>query len=220
MTADHAATVYWRPGCPYCSRLLGDLDRIGLPLHKVNIWDDPAAAARVRAVAGGNETVPTVVVGDTAMVNPRAAAVLDAVRAQAPDVLAGLDVENLAARAAGPWHAGLGVTLLAAVGWFALAAANPTTSYHLAPALVAAAWPLARRLRAGRPLPSATALVTALGGVLVAVAVTLLLSARGALAGPIVFGIPPLAEALLSVVLGVMVGAASALVRHRRRTPS
>jgi glutaredoxin-like protein len=89
VTADRAGvTVYWRPGCPYCSRLLGDLDRIGLPLTKVNIWDDAGAAATVRAVAGGNETVPTVVVGDAAMVNPRAAAVLDATRRHAPELLA------------------------------------------------------------------------------------------------------------------------------------
>ncbi|WP_063739994.1 glutaredoxin family protein [Amycolatopsis jejuensis] len=98
---DTGATVYWRPGCPYCSRLLGDLDRIGLPVRKVNIWEDPQAAAHMRAVAGGNETVPTVVVGDTAMVNPRAGAVLNAVRAHAPDSLAGLGREDLAARAAG-----------------------------------------------------------------------------------------------------------------------
>lgn len=167
---DTGATVYWRPGCPYCSRLLSDLDRIGLPVRKVNIWEDPAAAARVRAVAGGNETVPTVVVGDTAMVNPRAGAVLDAVRKHAPAVLADLDVEGMTARAAGPWQAGLVVTLLAAVGWFTLATANPTTSYHLAPAVVAAAWPVTRRLRAGRPLPTVTSAFTTLGGVLIAVA--------------------------------------------------
>jgi glutaredoxin len=82
-----AATVYWRPGCPYCSRRLSDLDRIGLPLHKVNIWEDPAAANTVRSIANGNETVPTVVVGDTAMVNPRAAAVVDAARRHTPDLL-------------------------------------------------------------------------------------------------------------------------------------
>ena len=86
MTGDRAAaTVYWRPGCPYCSRLLGDLGRIGLPVDKVNIWEDPEAAATVRSIANGNETVPTVVVGDTAMVNPRAADVVDAVRRHTPN---------------------------------------------------------------------------------------------------------------------------------------
>jgi glutaredoxin-like protein len=213
-----AATVYWRPGCPYCSRLLGDLDRIGLPVDKVNIWEDSAAAARVRSIANGNETVPTVVVGDTAMVNPRAADVLDAAHRHTPDLLAGLDAASAATLAKGPWHVGLGLSLLVAVGWFALATANPTTSYHLAPAVVAAAWPLGRRWRAGRALPAVTALTTALGGAVVAVTATLLLEIRGALAGPVLLGIPLLTEAFLSVALGVLTGAGLALAGRRRRT--
>lgn len=38
--------------------------------HWVNIWTDPIGAAAVRAAAGGNETVPTGVVGELAFVNP------------------------------------------------------------------------------------------------------------------------------------------------------
>lgn len=45
----------------------------GIPLHEVDIWDDRAAAATVRGYAGGNETVPTVVVGATALVKGVAA---------------------------------------------------------------------------------------------------------------------------------------------------
>ena len=41
----------------------------------VNIWDDPSAAAFVRSVTGGDETVPTVVIGTTTMVNPSPRAV-------------------------------------------------------------------------------------------------------------------------------------------------
>jgi mycoredoxin len=78
-------TVYWRPGCPYCHRLRADLRRIGLPTREVNIWEDPSAAATVRSIADGNETVPTVVVGDTGLVNPSATVVLDAIRRVAPD---------------------------------------------------------------------------------------------------------------------------------------
>ncbi len=70
--------VYWRPGCPFCLALMGPLRRSGLPLQEINIWEDPAAAARVRSVAGGNETVPTVFVGDQAMVNPSFRQVLTA----------------------------------------------------------------------------------------------------------------------------------------------
>jgi mycoredoxin len=67
---------YWRPGCPFCWMLRRSLRRAGVDLDERNIWDDPDAAAVGRSVAGGNETVPTVVVAGTALVNPSAAAVL------------------------------------------------------------------------------------------------------------------------------------------------
>lgn len=77
-------TVYWRPGCPYCARLRQDLRVLGLPSREVNIWADPSAAAVVRGLAGGNETVPTVVIGDRGYVNPTAARVLAEVRRVVP----------------------------------------------------------------------------------------------------------------------------------------
>jgi mycoredoxin len=46
----------------------------------VNIWEDHASAARVRAITGGDETVPTVEVGARAMVNPSAWQVAAAMR--------------------------------------------------------------------------------------------------------------------------------------------
>jgi glutaredoxin-like protein len=76
--------VYWRPGCPYCRMLLRPLRRTGLHLREVNIWEDAQAAARVRSVANGNETVPTVFVGDRAMVNPSVGQVLAAARGEQP----------------------------------------------------------------------------------------------------------------------------------------
>jgi len=92
--------VYWRPGCPFCWRLRGALRRLGLPTREVDIWADPDAAAVVRSIADGNETVPTVVVGDIAMVNPSPGQVLEAVRAQAPELLDQLTV-------AGRWWSAL-----------------------------------------------------------------------------------------------------------------
>ena len=65
-----AVVVYWRPGCPYCARLRWGLRRSNVTSEWVNIWNDPNAAAFVRSVNGGDETVPTVVVGGTTMVNP------------------------------------------------------------------------------------------------------------------------------------------------------
>ena len=85
--ADSPVTVYWRPGCPYCMSLRRGLRRAGLPVTEVDIWSDPEAAAKVRVIAGGNETVPTVVVGDKNLVNPTVAQVFDALGAVAPHLV-------------------------------------------------------------------------------------------------------------------------------------
>lgn len=75
-------TLYWRPGCPYCIKLRAQLRLARIPYRKVNIWRDPDAAAFVRSVADGNETVPTVVVGDgPAMVNPSPGRIREALAA-------------------------------------------------------------------------------------------------------------------------------------------
>jgi len=63
-------TVYWRRGCPSCGSLRRGIRRAGLATLEVDIWSDPAAAAFVRSHAGGDETVPTVEVGGTVLVNP------------------------------------------------------------------------------------------------------------------------------------------------------
>ena len=63
--------VFWRPGCPFCFRLLRAMEHAGLQYELRNIWDDPDAAVFVRSVAGGCETVPTVVARTRVLVNPR-----------------------------------------------------------------------------------------------------------------------------------------------------
>ncbi|MEU3457776.1 glutaredoxin domain-containing protein [Micromonospora sp. NPDC006766] len=68
---DGRPIVYWRPGCPYCLRLRRRLGGRAGQVHWVNIWRDPAGAAAVRAVTGGDETVPTVVARGDAAVNPK-----------------------------------------------------------------------------------------------------------------------------------------------------
>jgi glutaredoxin-like protein len=80
--ADPPVTVYTRPGCPYCFLLRLGLRRHGVAFTEVDIWQDPAAASAVRAVADGNETVPTVEVGGRWLVNPRARYVRDLVAGQ------------------------------------------------------------------------------------------------------------------------------------------
>lgn len=71
-----AVTLYWRPGCAFCAILRHRLRRAGVALDEHDIWSDPAAAAFVRSVTGGNETVPTVVVDGVALVNPSGREVL------------------------------------------------------------------------------------------------------------------------------------------------
>ena len=68
--ADGRAIVYWRPGCPFCMRLRMVLSGMSRRVYWVDIWKDPAGAAAVRAVADGNETVPTVMLAGIPYVNP------------------------------------------------------------------------------------------------------------------------------------------------------
>jgi glutaredoxin-like protein len=72
-----SVTLYWRPGCPFCSRLTAAMRAEGIEYAAINIWDDPDAAAFVRSVANGNETVPTVTVGSTSLVNPPVGRILE-----------------------------------------------------------------------------------------------------------------------------------------------
>jgi glutaredoxin-like protein len=76
--------LYWRPGCGFCSHLRSQLDQARVSYRAINIWEDPDAAATVRSIARGNETVPTVVVGTQGLVNPSLRAVLAAIRTQTP----------------------------------------------------------------------------------------------------------------------------------------
>lgn len=80
-------TVYSRPGCPFCMALRSGLKRSGLAYDEIDIWQDPEAAGVVRSIADGNETVPTVVVGDWKAVNPSAREVIAAVTEHAPHLL-------------------------------------------------------------------------------------------------------------------------------------
>lgn len=68
--ATHDVVIYWRPGCPFCMTLTMALrDRTERATWR-NIWEDPEAAAYVRSVNDGNETVPTVVIDGEAHTNP------------------------------------------------------------------------------------------------------------------------------------------------------
>jgi glutaredoxin len=103
MTSQPPATairVFWRPGCPYCAMLRLGLRSARVSADWVNIWEDRSGAAVVRRITGGDETVPTVVVGATAMVNPSARQVLAAVRASLPGAAPDADRSGLALKRA------------------------------------------------------------------------------------------------------------------------
>ncbi|SED51977.1 glutaredoxin domain-containing protein [Ruania alba] len=73
--------IYWRPGCMYCSRLRRRLGSARRSATWVNIWADDEAAAFVRSVNQGNETVPTVVLEGEAHTNPPPELVRDSLAA-------------------------------------------------------------------------------------------------------------------------------------------
>ncbi len=82
-----AVHFYWRPGCGFCSMLRRGLDKAGIETVDHNIWDNPDDATTVRFYANGNETVPTVVIGEVGMVNPSTRQVTDYLERAAPHLL-------------------------------------------------------------------------------------------------------------------------------------
>lgn len=59
----------------------------GINANRRNIWDNEADAGIVRSIADGNETVPTVVIGDVGLVNPSLATVKKVLADEAPHLL-------------------------------------------------------------------------------------------------------------------------------------
>ncbi len=69
-TGSSDVTIYWRPGCGFCSRLRSTLGADGEKATWINIWEDKDAAAFVRKSNDGNEVVPTVVLDGIPVTNP------------------------------------------------------------------------------------------------------------------------------------------------------
>lgn len=209
--------VLWRPGCTYCSRLRRGLSRAGVATVERDIWADPSAAARVRRATGGHETVPTVVIGRRALVNPSVAQVVATVRTEFPD-----DPEPDAGTASGGcsrsvWL-GAGWTAAALVVWLLLAVWRPTTTWHLAPVLLAAAWPwvVGQDVRTGDRRGAVPILSTGLAGFAVTCIATIGLAGADLLRGPTFGGLPGVVtEAVVSgaaaTLLAVLVGLRRAL---------
>ncbi|WP_114854101.1 hypothetical protein [Brachybacterium sp. YJGR34] len=71
--APEHAVVLWKPGCLYCETLLVQL-RGDPRITWVNVWRDSEANAQVRALNGGDELTPTVLIGTEVLRNPSAGA--------------------------------------------------------------------------------------------------------------------------------------------------
>lgn len=83
----HEVLLYWRPGCGASSFLASRLAKMGVPVTAINIWENASAAAAVRSLSGGFESVPTVVVAGLAMVEPSVSQVMNVIRVRAPHLL-------------------------------------------------------------------------------------------------------------------------------------
>lgn len=207
-----------RPGCPYCTRLRRELTRAAVVTVSHDIWADPQAAARVRKVTGGDETVPTVVVGDRALVNPRLGQIVAAVREQFPDDAANLLGSAGETSSAPAWREGAVAGAAVAVLWVLLAVWRPETQWHLAPFLAAAAapWLLARRGELTSSVLAGVRRVAAASGVLV-LGLTGVLWALDLLRGPVFTGgEPAVVESLVLAVLGPAVVVVLATRRAQR----
>jgi hypothetical protein len=56
-------------------------------MHRRNIWEDPEAAAIVRSIADGDETVPTLIIGPVGLVNPTVGLVEQTLAHHSPHLL-------------------------------------------------------------------------------------------------------------------------------------
>lgn len=217
--------VMWRPGCPFCGSLRRGLRRAGVATTEHDIWSSSEAATRVREATGGDETVPTVFVGEQALVNPSVRQVVAAIRVADPEYRPA--AQPATGRDAGSaWTAlspGLLWTMVAAVVWSALVIWRPTTTWHLAPLIVAAAWPwVATQDSPSRAASARRHVLRAGGGGLgSALVLTLILSSAGRLDGPTWTGRgTPVVEALLLAVAGAAIATTVGLVLANRHPSS
>ena len=86
--AERTLAVYWRPGCPFCHRLLRALVTAEVTIELHNIWEDDDACDFVRQHNAGSETVPTVAIGDLVLTNPSPREFVELLGREYPDLLA------------------------------------------------------------------------------------------------------------------------------------
>nr|WP_238383492.1 MULTISPECIES: glutaredoxin domain-containing protein [unclassified Nocardioides] len=213
--------MLWRPGCPFCSSLRRGLRHAGVATVEHDIWASPAAAARLREVTGGDEIVPTVIVGAQSLVNPSVRQVLRALETEYPEHHQEASAaDEPPAGPSGAGFAGPVWTAVVTAAWLVLAGWQPSTTWHLAPLLVAAAWPWVVGQHQSPDDPSARRriVVAAVAGLTVASLATGALAAIGHLEGPTWTGSgSTVAEALLLAGAGSLLAMVAGLARTVRR---
>ncbi len=87
VTSQDHIDFFWRPGCGFCMSLERRLKSANVPFKKFNIYENKRDRAFVKSVANGNETVPTVRIGSTSLVNPSLDQVLKAMADEVPHLV-------------------------------------------------------------------------------------------------------------------------------------
>lgn len=83
---EKAIIVFGRPNCPSVPPVLRLLDASGVTYDYVNIREDADAAAQLRAITGGYESVPTLIFPDgRTLVEPGTMKLRQVLQADAPD---------------------------------------------------------------------------------------------------------------------------------------
>jgi mycoredoxin len=77
-TPNTPVTMYSTTWCGDCRRAKRYFQEWGIAYEEIDIERTPGAAEQVMAWANGKRVVPTITVGDTVLVNPRAGALMEA----------------------------------------------------------------------------------------------------------------------------------------------
>ena len=162
--------------------------------------------------------------GGNVDVNPSVDQVVAAIRADDPGYQPRPPGRTVRAEGSGvrsSGSAGLVWTLVVAVVWILLAAWRPTTTWHLAPLLIAAAWPwvVGQDLSASDPTARRGVLIAGAGGLAAGSALTATLALAGRLEGPTWTGAgTPVVEAFLLAGAGALVATLVGVMLTVRRT--
>ena len=99
-----------------------------------------------------------------------------------------------------------GVWMFVLLGvWVLLTIWNPDSTYHIAPLVVAVAWPVGVRGRIGPQRP-VIAFGIAAGSTAVAIIATLVLDVFNRLEGPVLVGTSGVSESMLAALIGGLIG--------------